>query len=198
MEEAVLKEVRSAPEQSLPFESSVLREPPALDRLNREATLPSLPRDERLYGEDSLLQKASSMERAYKGESLLRDVASRDLRSAYRDATLPRARTPESDSAYQRYSSLLRGRSPERASERFKGGGLEPSERRTHSLGRDFSPVRSFARDEEEDEEDDDHFVAAQVRDYYSTLRSNNGYAAKPSVPEPKRSYKDNPKDLSI
>lgn len=196
-----MKEPPKTPEPSLPFEDSILREAPALDRLNREATLPPLRREERLYGEDSLLTRASSMERAYRGDSLLKDMASRGQRDTYRDTTLPRVRTPESDSAYKRYSSLLRGRSPERMErdERYASRGSSPEPQyRSHSLGRDISPIRSFRREDSEDEEDDDHFVAAKVKEYYSTLKSNTSRSSKPSLPEPKKTYKDNPRDLSI
>ncbi|KAG7229586.1 hypothetical protein INR49_012601 [Caranx melampygus] len=206
--EAVLKEPPKTPEPSLPLEDSILREPPALDRLNREATLPPMPREERFYGEDSLLLRASSMERAYKGDSLLRDSLLRDVassrgqRDAYRDITLPRVRTPESDSAYKRYSSLLRGRSTERMERdgRYvsRDSSPEPSHYRARSLGRDISPIRSFRRDDSEDEEDDDNFIAARVREYYSTLKSNSSQPPKPTLPEPKKTYKENPKDLSI
>ncbi|XP_072238769.1 membrane-associated guanylate kinase, WW and PDZ domain-containing protein 1b isoform X3 [Leuresthes tenuis] len=191
--EAVLK----SPEPSLPFEDSILRESPALDRLNREATLPLLRSKDRLYGEDSLLMRASSMERAYKGDSLLRDMATRGRR----DANLPRVRTPDSDSAYQRYSSLLRGRSPEMMERegRYASRGSTPEPQyRARSLGRDISPIRSFRRDDSEDEEDDDMFVASKVREYYSTLKTNTIQSSKPVLPEPKKTYKDNPKDLSI
>ncbi|XP_071349083.1 membrane-associated guanylate kinase, WW and PDZ domain-containing protein 1b isoform X3 [Trachinotus anak] len=196
--EAVLKEPLRTPEPSLPLEDSILREPPALDRLNRDATLPPLRREERLYGEDSLLMRASSMERAYRGDSLLMDMASRGQRDAYRDTTLPRVRTPESDSAYKRYSSLLRGRSAERVERggRYASRGSTPElQYRARSLGRDISPIRSFRRDDSEDEEDDDNFVAAKVREYYSTLKTSQ---SKPAPPEPKKTYKENPKDLSI
>lgn len=171
----------------------MLREPPALDRLNREATLPSLSREERLYGEDSLLNRASSMERAYRGDSLFRDP--------FRDVTLPRVRTPDSDSAYQRYSSLIRGRSPDRLDrdDRYASRGSTPElHYRARSLGRDISPVRNFRRDDSEDEEDDDNFVAAKVREYYSTLKTNTNRTSTSIVPEPKRTYKESPKDLSI
>lgn len=141
------------------------------------------------------------MERAYRGDSLLRDVASRNQRDPFKEVTLPRVRTPDSDSAYKRYSSLLRGRSPERTEreDRYASRGSSPEPHyRTRSLGRDISPVRSFRRDDSEDEEDDDQFVAAKVREYYSTLKSNAGRSSKPALPEPKKPYKDNPKDLSI
>ncbi|KAM7423135.1 hypothetical protein PAMA_010927 [Pampus argenteus] len=199
--EAASKQPLKTPEPSPALDDSILREPPAMDRLNREATLPTLRREERLFGEDSLLIKASTMEGAYGGDSLLRDVASRGQRDAYRDTTLPRVRTPDSDSAYKRYSSLLRGRSPERAvgEGRYASRGSSPEPQyRTRSLGRDISPIRSFRRDDSEDEEDDDDFVAARVREYYSTLKSNTSHSSKPALPEPKKTYKDNPKDLSI
>lgn len=197
-----MKEPPKSPEPSLPFEDSILREAPALDRLNREATLPSLRKEDRLFGEDSLLLRASSMDRAYGGDSLLRDMASRGQRDTYRDLTLPRVRTPDSDSAYKRYSSLLRGRSPERTERdrHYASRGSSPeSPYRTRSLGRDISPVRSARRDDSEDEEDDDNFVAAKVKEYYSTLKTNNtSRSSKPTLPEPKKTYKENPKDLSI
>lgn len=142
--------------------------------------------------------KASSMERAYRGDTLLRDLASGGPRDTYRDITLPRVRTPDSDSAYKRYSSLLRGRSPERRDGLLASRGSSPEPYRTRSLGRDISPVRSYRRDDSEDEEDDDNFVAAKVREYYSTLQNNTSRPSKATVPEPKKTYKGNPKDLSI
>ncbi|XP_072307732.1 membrane-associated guanylate kinase, WW and PDZ domain-containing protein 1b isoform X3 [Eucyclogobius newberryi] len=199
----VLKEAARSPESLPPSEPSVLREPPALDRLNREPVLPSLRREERLYGEDSLLNRASSMERAYRGDrgdrgdSLLRDV----VRDPFRDVTLPRVRTPDSDSAYLRYSSLLRGRSPDRLDrdERYPSRGSTPEPRyRARSLGRDVSPPRTSRLDDSADEEDDDNFVAAKVREYYSTLKTDTSRSSKSTVPEPKKNYKGNPKDLSI
>lgn len=196
-----MRETSKTPELSLPFEDSVLRDPPALDRLNDDLTLPSLRRDDRLYGEDSLLKRASSLERAYRGDNLLKEVASRGQRDAYRDITLPRVRTPESDSAYKRYSSLLRGRSPERTvrDERYASRDSTPElGYRRHSLGRDISPIRVSRGEDSEDEEDDDNFVASKVREYYSTLKSNASQPSKPTYPEPKRTYKENPKDLSI
>ncbi|XP_074536367.1 membrane-associated guanylate kinase, WW and PDZ domain-containing protein 1b isoform X4 [Halichoeres trimaculatus] len=198
VEESVLKEPSVSPEPSLPLEDSILREPPALDRLNREATLPTLRREDRLFGEDSLLMKASTMERAYRGDSLLKDVASSGSRDTYRDITLPRVRTPDSDSAYKRYSSLLRGRSPERREPYASRGSSPEPQYRTRSLGRDISPIRSFRRDDSEDEEDDDNFVAEKVREYYSTLQNNTSRSSKATLPEPKKTYKGNPKDLSI
>lgn len=191
--------MRRTPEPSLPFEDSILREAPALDRLNREATLPPLRREERLYGEDSLLMRASSMDRAYRGDSLLRDLASRGQRD--RDTTLPRVQTPDSDSAYKRYSSLLRGRSTERTERdgRYASRGISPEPQyRTRSLGRNISPNRSPRRNDSEDEEDDDNFVAAKVKEYYSTLKTDTSRSSKPALPEPKKTYRENPKDLSI
>lgn len=193
---AVLKEPPRTPEFSFTLEDSVLREPPALDRLNREATLPPFRRDERLYGEDSLLMRASSTERAYRGDTLLRDVASRGRRDAFRDVTLPRVRTPDSDSAFQKYSSLLRGRSPERDGLYDSRDSSPAPQYRARSLGRDISPIRRSRGDDSEDEEDDDNFVAAKVREYYSTLKTDSSRSS--ALPEPKKTYKDNPKDLSI
>lgn len=200
-DEAVLKELSNTPEPSLPFEDSILREPPALDRLNREATLQSLRKDEHLYGEDSLLMRAHTMESAYRGDGLLSAVASRGQRDPFRDTTLPRVRTPDSDSAYKRYSSLLRGRSAERTERdrRYTSRDSSPEPRfRGRSLGRDISPIRSPRREDSEDEEDDDSFVAAKVREYYSTLRTNASRSSSPMLAEPKKTYKENPKDLSI
>lgn len=180
------------PEPSLPFEDTILRESPALDRFNKEPTL-SLPpyrREERLYGQDSLM-RTSSMERAYRGDRLLKDIPSRD---PYRDVTLPRVRTPDLDSSYQKYTSLLRGRTPEMLERDDRFSTPEPRYR-ARSLERAISPPR---RDDSEDEEDDDHFVAAKVREYYSTLKSNTSRPSKPVIPEPKNTYKENPKDLSI
>ncbi|KAM4613161.1 membrane-associated guanylate kinase, WW and PDZ domain-containing protein 1b isoform 3-T3 [Polymixia lowei] len=188
---AVLKEPPRAPEPSPPPEGSILRESPALDRLNREATLPRLP------GDDSLLLRASSMERAYRGDGLLRDAALRGRSGAHGDTTLPRVRTPDSDSAYRKYSSLLRGRSEEREGRYASRGGSPEPRYRARSLGRDISPVRSFRRDEEEEDEDyEDDFVAAKVREYYS--KSNPSRSSKATLPEPKKTYKESPKDLSI
>ncbi|XP_061544753.1 splicing regulatory glutamine/lysine-rich protein 1-like [Phycodurus eques] len=191
--EAVLKEPSRSPEPSLTFEDTVLREPPALVRLNREAG------EERPFLNDSLLTRASNMERAFGGDSLLRDI-SRNPRDTYRNASLPRVRTPDSDLAYHRYSSLLRGRSPKRAdSDRnYPSRGSTPEPYRTRSLGRDISPIGSPRREDSEDEEDDDNFVAAKVREYYSTLKSDNSRPTRPVLLEPKKTYKDNPRDLSI
>lgn len=200
-DEAVLKEPSNTPEPSLPYEDSFIHEPPALDRPNREATLQSMRKDEHLYGEDSLLMRAHTMESAYKGDSLLRDVASRGQRDAFRDTTLSRVRTPDSDSAYKKYSSLLRGRSAERTERdgRYASRDSSPEPHyRARSLGRDISPIRSSRRDDSEDEEDDDNFVAAKVREYYSTLKTNARRSSNPMLSEPKKTYKENPKDLSI
>ncbi|MEQ2290390.1 hypothetical protein AMECASPLE_002796 [Ameca splendens] len=185
------------PEPSLPFEDTILRESPALARLNREPTL-SLPlpqRENRLYGQDSLLMRTSSMERTYRGDRLMKNMVSRDT---YRDVTLPRVRTPDLDSSYHKYTSLLRGRTPEMLERdgHFASRESTPEPRyRARSLGRAISPAR---RDDSEDEEDDDNFVAAKVREYYSTLKTNSSHPSKPVTPEPKKTYKDNPKDLSI
>ncbi|XP_077387078.1 membrane-associated guanylate kinase, WW and PDZ domain-containing protein 1b isoform X3 [Festucalex cinctus] len=192
----VLKEPSRSPEPSLDFEGSVLREAPALVRLNREAG------EDRPILNDSLLTRASTMERAFGGDSLLRDI-SRNPRDTYKNASLPRVRTPDSDSdlPYLRYSSLLRGRSPERADRDrnyYPSRGSTPEPYRTRSLGRDISPIRSPRREDSEDEEDDDNFVAAKVREYYSTLKSDNSRSTRPVLPEPKKTYKDNPRDLSI
>ncbi|CAL8336511.1 unnamed protein product [Merluccius merluccius] len=195
VQEPVLPE----PPRSLDLPYGVLREP------GREATL------ERLYKEDSLLPRASSLERSYRAHTLLRDVSP------------PRVRTPDSDSAYKKYSSLLRDGSPEREG---RPAGRDPFPRlgdRGRSLGRDISPMSSFRRegradtDDSYDDDDDDDLVAAKVREYYSTLkseprrssagatlksdasRSSANANADAALPEPKKkTYKDNPRDLSI
>ncbi|XP_077429691.1 membrane-associated guanylate kinase, WW and PDZ domain-containing protein 1b isoform X3 [Vanacampus margaritifer] len=195
--EVVLKEPSRSPEPSLDFEDSVLREAPALVRLNREAG------EDRPILNDSLLTRASTMERAFGGDSLLRDISRNP--ATYRNGSLPRVRTPDSDLAYNRYSSLLRGRSPERADRgrNYPSRESTPEPYRTRSLGRDISPIRSPRREDSEDEEDDDNFVASKVREYYSTLKSDNSRSTRPVLPEPKKTYKDNPykdnpRDLSI
>ncbi|XP_016134292.1 membrane-associated guanylate kinase, WW and PDZ domain-containing protein 1-like [Sinocyclocheilus grahami] len=151
----------------------------SLDRLNLEDTLPRQP--------PSYLDDLSPMERAYRDSTL--------FRGASRDGTFPRIRTPDSDSAFQNYNSLLRGRSPVRSGGRQDGYHRVESSvsnsYRTRSLGRDLSPIRGY-RDEEEEE------VESQLSDYYSTLRSSYSRANN-SVPEPRRkAYKESPKDLSI
>ncbi|XP_028303609.1 membrane-associated guanylate kinase, WW and PDZ domain-containing protein 1b isoform X4 [Gouania willdenowi] len=200
-DEAALKEPHVSTEPRFPLENGILREPQTLERQNKEVTLPPLRRDDRLYEDDSLLMRASSMDRAYRGNSLLRDLASGGQRDAFRDATLPRERAPELESAYKKYSSLLRGRSPERNNHHghhfSRSNTPEPPVYRARSLGRDISPIRSPRRADSEDEEDDDYFVAAKVKEYYSTLKSNTHRSTKPTLPEPKH-YKENPKDLSI
>ncbi|KAI7789350.1 putative membrane-associated guanylate kinase, partial [Triplophysa rosa] len=159
---------------------STLRELPAIDRLNLEDTLPREPQN--------YLEQLSPMEQAYRESSLLRGPS--------RDDTLPRVRTPDFESAFRNYNSLLRGRSPVRGEGRQ--GGYPRAESpvassyRTRSLGRDLSPVRGF-RDEDEEED-----ARSQLSEYYSTLRSNYSRANN-NVPEPRRKpYKDSPKDLSI
>nr|XP_020448384.1 LOW QUALITY PROTEIN: membrane-associated guanylate kinase, WW and PDZ domain-containing protein 1 [Monopterus albus] len=200
-DEAVLKEKPKTPEPSLTFDDSIVREPPAWDRLNREATLLPLRTEERRYGDNSLLLRASSIDRLYRGDNLLRDVAYRGQRDAYRETSLPRVHTPDSDSAFKRYNSLLRGRSLERMEREgpYTSRESTPEPRfRTRSLGRDISPIRSSRGDESEDEEDDDNFVAGKVREYYNNLKTDASRSSKLMIPEPKKTYKDNPKDLSI
>lgn len=186
-EEVALKE---PPPPMPPSRSeSVLTEAAALDRLNRGDTLH---RDA-----SSLLRDPSpSAERS----SFLKDPGMRDaIERAYREAvererdretqTLPRARTPNSSAAYNRYSSLLRGRSPERE-DRLES----PSARyRTRSLGRDLSPERTYVyEDEDEDEEE------YEQPDYYRVPRPTYDRVSN-TLPEPRsRHYKDNPRDLSI
>ncbi|XP_057218157.1 membrane-associated guanylate kinase, WW and PDZ domain-containing protein 1b isoform X1 [Triplophysa rosa] len=176
--DVALKEPPTPPSRSESI--STLRELPAIDRLNLEDTLPREPRN--------YLEQLSPMEQAYRESSLLRGPS--------HDNTLPRVRTPDSESAFRNYNSLLRGRSPVRGEGRQ--GGYPRAESpvassyRTRSLGRDLSPVRGF-RDEDEEED-----ARSQLSEYYSTLRSNYSRANN-NVPEPRRKpYKDSPKDLSI
>ncbi|XP_058647326.1 membrane-associated guanylate kinase, WW and PDZ domain-containing protein 1b isoform X4 [Onychostoma macrolepis] len=172
-----------------------LKEPPAPKPPSRSESIPHLSASlDRLDLEDTLPREPpgyfddfSPMEQAYRDSTL--------LRGASRDGTFPRVRTPDSDSAFQNYNSLLRGRSPVRSGGRQNGYRRDESpvsnSYRTRSLGRDLSPIRGF-RDEEEEE------VESQLSDYYSTLRSNYSRANN-SVPEPRRNaYKESPKDLSI
>uniref|UniRef100_A0A8C8JJ92 Membrane-associated guanylate kinase, WW and PDZ domain-containing protein 1 n=1 Tax=Oncorhynchus tshawytscha TaxID=74940 RepID=A0A8C8JJ92_ONCTS len=168
-----------------PFlDESLLQEPPALDRHNREVTRLRESREEHLFGEDSLLLRASNLERDYREDSLLSAAA-----CGQRGEILPRVHTPESDSAYKRYSSLLRGRSPERVEREPRS---PDPHHRARSLGRDISPVRSFREPEEEEA------AAPRLKEYYSTLKSNASRASK-ALPEPKRkAHKDGTKDLSI
>uniref|UniRef100_A0A9J8AQW0 Membrane-associated guanylate kinase, WW and PDZ domain-containing protein 1 n=1 Tax=Cyprinus carpio carpio TaxID=630221 RepID=A0A9J8AQW0_CYPCA len=159
--------------ESIPYLSA------SLDQLDLEDTLPRKP--------PSYLDDLSPMDRAYRDSTL--------FRGASRGDTLPRVRTPDSDSAFQNYNSLLRGRSPVRSGGRQDGyRRLESpvsNSYRTRSLGRDLSPIRGY-RDEEEEE------VGSQLSEYYITLRSNYSRANN-NVPEPRRkAYKDSPKDLSI
>uniref|UniRef100_A0A8C2DMK2 Membrane-associated guanylate kinase, WW and PDZ domain-containing protein 1 n=1 Tax=Cyprinus carpio TaxID=7962 RepID=A0A8C2DMK2_CYPCA len=159
--------------ESIPYLSA------SLDQLDLEDTLPRKP--------PSYLDDLSPMDQAYRDSTL--------FRGASRGNTLPRVRTPDSDSAFQNYNSLLRGRSPVRSGGRQDGyRRLESpvsNSYRTRSLGRDLSPIRGY-RDEEEEE------VGSQLSEYYSTLRSNYSRANN-NVPEPRRkAYKDSPKDLSI
>ncbi|XP_073681605.1 membrane-associated guanylate kinase, WW and PDZ domain-containing protein 1b [Garra rufa] len=154
----------------------------SLDRLDLEGTLPREPPG---YFDD-----LSPMERAYQDSSL--------LRGASRDGTFPRVRTPDSDSAFRNYNSLLRGRSPVRSGGRQDGYRRDESpvsnSYRTRSLGRDLSPIRGYRDDDDEEEEEDE----SQLSEYSGTLRSNYSRANN-NVPEPKRTaYKDSPKDLSI
>lgn len=153
----------------------------SLDRLDLEGTLRREPPS---YRDD-----LSPMERVYRDSTL--------LRGASRDGTFPRVRTPDSDSAFRNYNSLLRGRSPVRS-----GGGQGGYRRaespvsnsyRTRSLSRDLSPIRGYRRDEEVEEDEED-----ELSEYSGTLRSNYS-RANYNVPEPRRTaYKESPKDLSI
>ncbi|XP_043107190.1 membrane-associated guanylate kinase, WW and PDZ domain-containing protein 1b isoform X4 [Puntigrus tetrazona] len=151
----------------------------SLDRLNLEDTLTRQP--------PSYLDDLSPMERAYRDSTL--------LRGASRDGIYPRVRTPDSDSAFRNYNSLLRGRSPVRSGGRQDGYRRIESpvsnSYRTRSLGRDLSPIGGYHNEEEEE-------VESQLSDYYGTLRSNYSRANN-NIPEPRRkAYKEGPKDLSI
>ncbi|XP_073771901.1 membrane-associated guanylate kinase, WW and PDZ domain-containing protein 1b isoform X9 [Danio rerio] len=168
-----------------------LKEPPPPKPPSRSESIPLL---DRLSLEDTVMREPPSyrrdlspMERAYRESTL--------LRGASRDGTFPRVRTPESDSAFRNYNSLLRGRSPVRVGNRHDAYRRDQSpvasSYRTRSLGRDLSPIRGF-RDEEEEE------VESQLSEYYSPLRSNYSRANN-NVPEPRRNaYRESPKDLSI
>ncbi|XP_037534545.1 membrane-associated guanylate kinase, WW and PDZ domain-containing protein 1b [Nematolebias whitei] len=196
---AALNDPVRTPEPNL-FDDLDLQESSTLGRLNREVTLPPYKKEARQYGENSLLMQPSSMERAYRGDRLLSDVPSHTQMNTYRDLTLPRVRTPDFDSAYEKYSSLLRGHTPDMIEQdgRRASGSITPDlQYRSRSLGRTISPVR-FREDDSEDEEDDDNFVAAKVKEYYNTLKTNTSRPSKPVLPEPKKTYKENPKDLSI
>ncbi|KAL0978548.1 hypothetical protein UPYG_G00171980 [Umbra pygmaea] len=181
-----------------PFqEDSILREPPALERLNREATMLREPKEERQYWDDNLLLRASTMERDNRGDSLLSAAA-----QAQRWETLPRVRNPESDSAFKKYSSLLRGQSSENMERELYPRGEFPDTRyRPRNLGQDISLVRNLREPEDDgdvEEEDVEGAAGPRLNEYYSTLKSNTTRAYK-ALPEPKRSgYKENPKDLSI
>ncbi|XP_010880026.4 membrane-associated guanylate kinase, WW and PDZ domain-containing protein 1b isoform X3 [Esox lucius] len=185
-----------APVSNSFLEDSVLPEPPGLDRLNREATLLREPREVRRYGEDSLLMRASNQEPGYRGDGLLYAAA-----RSQRGETLPRVRTPESDSAYKMYSSLLRGHSSENMDRelRYVPREQSPDTRyRARSLGRDIALVRSLGEPEDEGEEEEEGAAAPRLKEYYSTLKSDASRPYK-APPEPKRKgYKESPKDLSI
>ncbi|XP_026077206.1 membrane-associated guanylate kinase, WW and PDZ domain-containing protein 1-like isoform X3 [Carassius auratus] len=166
-----------------------LKEPPPPKPPSRSESIPYLSASlDRLDLEDNLPREPPSyLDRAYHDSTL--------FRSAPRVDTLPRVRTPDSDSAFQNYNSLLRGRSPVRSGGRLDGYRRVESpvsnSYRTRSLGRDLSPIRGY-RDEEEEE------VGSQLSGYYSTLRSSYSRANN-NVPEPRRKpYKDSSKDLSI
>ncbi|XP_016352848.1 membrane-associated guanylate kinase, WW and PDZ domain-containing protein 1b isoform X6 [Sinocyclocheilus anshuiensis] len=151
----------------------------SLDQLDLEDTLPREP--------PSYVDNLSPMDRAYRDSTLFRGTSRID--------TLPRVGTPDSDSAFQNYNSLLRGRSQVRSGGRQDGYRRDESpvsnSYRTRSLGRDLSPIRGYRDEDEED-------VGSQLSEYYSTLRSNYS-SANNNVPEPRRkAYKDSPKDLSI
>ncbi|TRY94576.1 hypothetical protein DNTS_024130, partial [Danionella cerebrum] len=170
-----------------------LKEPPPPKPPTRSESIPLLDRlsleDTVLREPPSYLEDLSPMERVYRESTL--------LRAASRDHNFPRGESPDSDSAFRNYSSLLRGRSPVRAGERLEGYRRVESSvsnsYRTRSLGRDLSPIQGF-NIEGEDE------VESQLSGYYGTLRTNyRGSSNANNVPEPRRKvYRDSPKDLSI
>lgn len=165
-----------------------LKEPPPPKPPSRSESIPLLAASlDRLSLGNTLQREPPSYLDAYRDSTL--------LRGASRDGTFPRVRTPDSDSAFRNYNSLLRGRSPVRTGGRQDGYRRDESpvsySYRTRSLSRDLSPIRGY-RDEEEEE------VGSQLSGYYSTLRSNYGRSNN-NVPEPRRkAYKESSKDLSI
>lgn len=131
------------------------------------------------------LDRFLTMEPTYNGDSL--------PRRTYQDQSLPRIRTPDSDTAFQKYNSLLRGRSPERKSRLSQLDSPEAASYRARSLEPllPASGSRNMVDSEEEDKE-------SSVRNYYSKLKSNYGKVNN-QLPEPRRkAYKENSKDLSI
>ncbi|XP_046730508.1 membrane-associated guanylate kinase, WW and PDZ domain-containing protein 1b isoform X3 [Silurus meridionalis] len=173
------------------------------DRLNHDDTLRRMPygranRNEPLRQEPynglsqsnpfprETIDRFSTMERTYNGDSL--------PRRTYQDQSLPRIRTPDSGAAFQKYSSLLRGRSPERKSRLSQSDTPEMTSYRARSLDPDMLPARGSRNMVDPDEEDN----ASSVRNYYSKLKSNYGKVNNP-LPEPKKTaYKESSKDLSI
>ncbi|XP_028824233.1 membrane-associated guanylate kinase, WW and PDZ domain-containing protein 1-like isoform X4 [Denticeps clupeoides] len=161
---------------------SILTEPAALGRLNR--------------GDNLLREPASTLVRAVSPIQPARDPRGQ----VYRDATLPRTRSPEEDSAYRRYSSLFRGRSPERSSHQARY--------RTRSLGRDLSPERSYRGleddgDDDDDDDDDDDEEEEEEEENRSRLQAHYNVPrprysqGSSTLSQPKRKTY-NPKDLSI
>ncbi|XP_060713581.1 membrane-associated guanylate kinase, WW and PDZ domain-containing protein 1b isoform X1 [Tachysurus vachellii] len=163
--------------------------------LNNDDTLRRLPYD-RVNREsyDGLAQRNpfpqepidrfSTIERTNNGDSL--------PRRTYQEQSLPRVRTPDSDSAFQKYSSLLRGRSPERKIRLSRSDSPEATSYRARSL--DILPSRGSRNAVDSEEEDKE----SSVKNYYSKLKSNYGKANN-ALPEPRRkAYKENSKDLSI
>lgn len=171
--------------------------------LNHDNTLPRLSydrvnRSEALHTEsyDGVAQRNpfprepidhfSTLERTYNGNSL--------PRRTYQEQSLPRPRTPDSDSAFQKYSSLLRGRTPERKSRLSRLDSPEATSYRARSLDPDMLPARGFRNEVDSGEEDKE----SSLRNYYSKFKSNYGQVNN-TLPEPKRkAYKENSKDLSI
>lgn len=126
----------------------------------------------------------STLPRTYDGDSL--------PRRTYQDQSLPRISTP--DSAFQKYSALLRGRSPERKTRLSQSETPGAASYRARSLDPDMLPARGSRNVLDSDEEDKE----SSVRNYYSKLKSNYGNVNN-TLPEPRRkAYKENSKDLSI
>lgn len=179
----------NVPQQSYdPFKHDAL---PRLsyDRVNRNEALrresdDNLPQSHRFPR--GSLDRFLTTEPTYNGDSL--------SRRTYQDQSLPRVRTPDSDTAFQKYNSLLRGRSPERKSRLSRLDSPEPDSYRARSLEPDLLPARGSRNMVDSEEEDKE----SSVRNYYSKLKSNYGKVNN-QLPEPRRkAYKENSKDLSI
>ncbi|KAL0181574.1 hypothetical protein M9458_023980 [Cirrhinus mrigala] len=147
----------------------------SLDRLDLEGTLPREP--------PSYLDDLSPMERVYRDSTL--------LRGASRDGTFPRVRTPDSDSAFRNYNSLLRGRSPD---------GYRRAE----------SPESRGYRHDEEEEEDGSQLNPITVEPTTTYLSrggrptkrapktsASDGSARKDAIPRTHRPHEPSSKDCA-